>query len=336
MDHRGLKTLLLSKSIFVCVAASIVVGGATAAVVTAPGVNGQIAFRRYLDDGRTWGAVFVSSPDGMKQRQVTRPPRGVNDDQPDWSPDGSLLVFFRCPGICQVHTVRADGSGLRQLTSPTGSDDSHASFTPDGKQIVFTRASGRLRIVPGGDQIEHSDIVVMDLDGKNRRVILRAPAYKADYEWPTFAPDGSQFVFEHRRSYLVDRATRRALVVSSADGKSRKRITPWSLNAGDGPDWSPDGKLILFRSHEDEDEATQSQLYTIRPDGTKLTQLTRFPAGTLLLSSTFSPDGKQIVLSKAGKNGNADIFIMRSDGTGLRPVTQTKLWDSAPDWGSRP
>ena len=317
----------------VLVLAGVVVGSVAAEVVTAPGQNGKIAFRRYFDEGRTWGAVFVSSADGTQARQVTHPPRGVNDDQPDWSANGSLLVFFRCPGRCQIHTVRADGTGLKRLTSPTGSDDSHASFTPSGHHIVFTRASGALRTYSSGDQIQHSDIVVMDLNGKNRRILLRAPEYQADYEWPTFAPDGSQFVYEHRRSYFVDRQTRRALVVSSADGKRRTRITPWSMNAGDGPDWSPDGKQILFRSHEDEDEATQSQLYTIRPDGTGLKRLTNLPAGTLLLSATFSPDGKQIVFSKAGKNGNADIYTMHADGTNVRPVTQTKLWDSAPDWG---
>jgi hypothetical protein len=25
---------------------------------------------------------------------------------------------------------------------------------------------------------------------------------------------------------------------------------------------------------------------------------------------------------------------MRANGTGIRPVTRTALWDSAPDWGS--
>ena len=259
---------------------------------------------------------------------MSRPPRGLLDDQPDWAPDGSRLVFTRCPtGRCEIYTIRPDGTGLRRLSGlpgvPGGGDDSHASFTGDGRHIVFTRASGGLRTYPGGDQIEHSDIVVMNLDGKNRRVVLRAPSFQADYEWPMFSPNGSRLVYEHRRSYFADRQMRRALVVASANGKSRKRITPWSLNAGDGPDWSPNGVRILFRSHEDEDEATQSQLYTIRPDGTDLRRLTNFPRGTLVLSATFSPDGKQIVFSKGGIAGQADVFTMRADGTNVRPVTKS-------------
>jgi TolB protein len=311
---------------------------ASVANATSPGKNGQIAFRRYFDDSQTWGAIFVASAGGTGVRQVTRPSRGVVDDQPDWSPDGSLLVFYRCPGgLCKIYTVRPNGTELRELSSPVGlrSHDSRASFTPDGRHIVFTRASGGLRTYPGGDQVRHSDIVVMDLNGKNRRVVLRAPDYQADYEWAMFSPDGSRLVYEHRRSHFADPRMRRALVVSSANGERRKRITPWALNAGDGPDWSPDGGRIVFRSHEDEDERTQSQIYTIRPDGTDLRPLTNFPKGTLVLSSTFSPDGKQIVFSKAGKSGKAAVFVMRADGTDVRPVVQSARWDSAPDWGTR-
>jgi Tol biopolymer transport system component len=305
---------------------------------TAPGTNGRIAFRRYLDHNRTWGAIFVVNSDGTNARQVTRPPRGTIDDFPDWSPKGSLIVFQRCSPTapCAVFTVRPDGTGLKRLSTSSElfSNDSGPSFLPDGRRIVFTRGSGGVRAYPGGDQVKRSDLVVMDVNGKNRRVLSRAPLYQADYEYPMFAPDGARLVYEHRRSHFADRLTRRALVVVSANGQRARRLTPWNLNAGDGADWSPDGRRILFRSHEDDDEGTQSQLYVVRPDGSDLTQVTRVSAGTLLLSASFSPDGKWIVYGAAGKNGNADVFAMRADGSGVRPVTKTALWDSAPDWGS--
>ena len=200
---------------------------------------------------------------------------------------------------------------------------------------MFTRASGGVRTFPGGDQINHSDLVVMNVEGGARRVIARAAPYKADLENAMFAPNGSRIVYEHRRSYFVDPKTRRALIVAGATGTKPHRITPWNLDAGDGADWSPDGKRILFRSHEDEDEATQSQLYQIRPDGTRMEQLTQLPFGTLLLSSGYSPDGKWIVYATAGKGGAADVRVMQVDGSHDAPVTQTTAWDSAPDWGPR-
>jgi Tol biopolymer transport system component len=31
--------------------------------------------------------------------------------------------------------------------------------------------------------------------------------------------------------------------------------------------------------------------------------------------------------------GQGDLYVMRIDGTGVRQLTRTKVWDSAPDWG---
>jgi len=53
-------------------------------------------------------------------------------------------------------------------------------------------------------------------------------------------------------------------------------------------------------------------------------------------SATFSPDGKQIVFAtNRGKgNSNPAVYVMHADGTHLQLVTQSKLWDSAADWGT--
>ena len=118
-----------------------------------------------------------------------------------------------------------------------------------------------------------------------------------------------------------------------ADGGRQRRITPWSLDAGDNPDWSPDGRLIVFRAPASRFEG--SQVYVVRPDGSGLRQITRFRRGTMVLSYSFSPDGKWITVSKSGRGRNPDIFVMRTNGTGIRPVTRTTLWDSAPDWGPK-
>ena len=63
-------------------------------------------------------------------------------------------------------------------------------------------------------------------------------------------------------------------------------------------------------------------------------QLTHFKPGTWIGSASFSPDGRWITFAKAGRGGAADVFVMRTDGSGIRPVTRTPLWDSAPDWGA--
>jgi Tol biopolymer transport system component len=114
-----------------------------------------------------------------------------------------------------------------------------------------------------------------------------------------------------------------------------RRLTPWELRAGDGPNWSPDGKRILFRSNESE-HFTNSNFFTVGVDGTGLEQVTDVEPTTRLYSSGFSPDGTSITFGMQGTDGAADVFTMRLDGTGLSPVTRTPLGDSAPDWGATP
>ena len=55
---------------------------------TFAGDNGRIAFRRFLDEERSTGAVFTINPDGTDERQITDPPTGFVDRNPDVSPDG--------------------------------------------------------------------------------------------------------------------------------------------------------------------------------------------------------------------------------------------------------
>jgi TolB protein len=313
------------------------------AQATAPGKNGEIAFKRYLDSGRSTGAIFTVDPNGKGERQITRPNAGVVDDQPDWSRDGSLLVFHRSVpnSPFAIYTVKPDGSDLTRLSPPcstsgpgvetTCEDGAWGTFLPDGKRVVYTRATGTVRHFPNWDQIQHSDIVVRDVNGANPRVLIRSRPFAGDYESPVFSPDGTRLVYVRSNSPLAKPPLTHALFVARADGSRQRRITPWSLDAGDNPDWSPDGRLIVFRSPASSFEG--SQVYVVRPDGTGLQQLTRFEPGTSVLSYSFSPDGKRITFSKSGRGGQPDIFVMRANGKDVRPVTRTALWDSAPDWG---
>jgi Tol biopolymer transport system component len=313
----------------------------SSADATAPGGNGRIAFKRYFDSGRATGAIFTIDANGTRERQITRPEANVIDDQPDWSPDGSLLVFERSGSPHAIYTVEPDGSELTRLSPPCSAsgarvetkceDGSGASFLPDGRRIVYTRATGKVRHFPGEDFIQHSDIVVRDVDGASL-VLIRSRPYSGDNLQAHFSPDGSRFVYVRANSPLAKPAGGLALFVARSDGSGRRQITPWSLDAGDNPDWSPDGRLILFRS--DEHVARQSQIYVVRPDGSGLRPLTHFEPGTTVLSYSFSPDGQWITFAKTGRGGEPDIFVMRANGTGIRPVTHTTLWDSAPDWGT--
>jgi Tol biopolymer transport system component len=338
-----------SRAIAVLAALALVSALAMAAPASAttPGKNGRIAFKGYLDADNTTGAIFTIRPDGTHARQITFPTVGSVDDQPDWSPDGSLIAFRRCvpDTVCAIYTVRPNGTHLRRLSPPCHAtppdletkcaDESEVAFLPDGRRVVFTRATGRVREFSNGEGfIEHSDIVIRDLSGRHAHVVLRGRPFAGDNAQMAVSPDGTRIAFQRQNSPLAEPAGGIAVFVMRINGTHLRRITPWSLQAGDHPDWSPDGRWILFRSNV-EGEFLNSQLYLIHPGGSGLRQITHVSADTMLLSASFSPNGARIVFSRSGRSGQPDIFTMRVDGSDVHQVTRTPLWESAPDWGPR-
>ena len=329
-----------------CVAAAMLTS--PVATATSPGHDGAIAYKGFLDADRTTGAVFTIRPDGSHRRQVTHPSAGTVDDQPDWAPNASRIAFRRCaPDVpCAIYTVRPDGSGLRRSTpactaapedvETACADESEVAYLPDSRHVLLTRSTGEVRDFPDSDSfIEHSDIVVRDLATGRTRVLLRSRPFAGDLVEMVASPDGRRIAFVKHGSPLATPAGGQALFVLRVDGSHPHRITPWSLEAGDHPDWSPDGRWILFRS-PDHGDFLGSQLYVVHPDGRDVRQVTHVEPGARLLSSSFSPDGRHIVFGRDGKAGEPDIFTMDLRGGRVHQVTRTPLWDSAPDWGSRP
>jgi TolB protein len=324
------------------------------AQATAPGMNGRIVFRRYLDVAKTTSAIFTIQPDAKSVHQVTQPPNGADDREPDWSPDGRRIAFERklpCPAggprdglnnTCDlVYTVRRNGHELTTLV-PCGFDASAAfpgncvgvddpAWSPDGSKLAFQynlvdrRYTGSFNLNAG--------VWIVNADGTDaHEVTQRTPGTAWDFG-PQWSPDGTKLVF-----YRADLGIGAdAVFTVDVDGGNEFQVTPWQLGAGDHPDWSPDGQWLLFRVQPGDGS---SNVYKAHPDGTALTNLTREPAdGHQYLSSGFSPDGQLIVSARtpgAGPEGAADIVVMNADGSNVRPVTETRLWDSGADWGPRP
>lgn len=151
----------------------------------------MVAFTRYrLQNAPIWSEIFVARPDGSGVRKVSHSKVAVEDDQAQWSPDGNWIVFDRCTskGPCSVWLVRADGTGQRRLSpfcpsrlpSLVCADDSGASFAPDGQHVVFTHAWGHVKRTSLGDEIEHSAIATVDLDGKHMTILRQLAPYAGD------------------------------------------------------------------------------------------------------------------------------------------------------------
>ncbi len=318
---------------------------AAPAQATFEGKNGRIAFRRFLNEDRTWGAVFTINPNGSHERQVTFPKQGFVDRNPDVSPDGRRIVFEReGPDYDEVFVVNADGSHLTWLTrhgpkdfclALSGNCSGSPAWTPDGRHIVFRSARG----APVGGAVELQAVFMMRADGSHERQLtqLATPRLGEDFD-PQVSPDGGKIVFERRNVRTAKPEGGIALWVLDLRSGRERRITRYALSAGDTPDWSPNGKRILFHNNQAQDPHVSANLYTVKPNGKGLKQLTFETGGTRnYLGSSYSPDGRHIVAGFRPATGgtNADIFIMNTDGSHRRPLTQTVLYDSYPDWGPK-
>ena len=334
-EHRHMHRPRTAAAAVVVVA---LVAGAAAVVAhaTVPGKNGQIVYRCNGPAG-----LCVSNADGTGERNLTQ--RAGVDDQPDWSPDGSKVAFQRCrEAACNVWTVTRSGASLRRIGR--AGDEADPAWAPNGKQIAYSRGGGGdaydFPLEP--DQIEHAEIYVMNANGGAAHPltgITTGKPFSADVEAPAWSPSGKQIVFAVHNSKLGDPANQRALFVINADGSAQRQLTPWSLNGGGRLDWSPDGKLILFRVAGA--KKAHGNIYTVHPDGSGLKQLTHYPAPKAVSSGSFSPDGKWITFSRfSGSTPYPSIFAMHTAGTGVRRVTRragaagrTDL-NYSPDWGS--
>lgn len=113
-------------------------------------------------------------------------------------------------------------------------------------------------------------------------------------------------------------------------GGNPKRLSATPVRFGFRPEWSPDSREIVYEV----DAGAQADLYIVDIDrpieaGTNPRVLAddifddRFPA--------WSPTGEWITFV-SWRDGNADIFIVRPDGRGVRNLTQDKGWDVSPSW----
>ncbi len=319
-------------------ACAAVVGLAAGAHATTPGTNGRIAFLIAGEHDQ----IATINADGTGRRQLTR--RGdAASLQPDWSPDGKRIVFERDKPrpnskpdslpIIDVYVMNADGKHVVKLSHTTlRSPGAEApAWSPDGRTIVFDRPT----LVGGKCCV--SPIFTMSPSGKNVHQITKAGPVGA-YE-PQWSPDGTRFVYTgFRRS-----DGRAAIFTIKVDGTDRRQLTDWGLDAH-SPDWSPDGSRIVFSSSADYHATFAPNIFTVRPDGSELKQLTFNPPGERNRTNaprssapTWSPDGSRITYSHTPGSGSdefADIFSMRADGTDARLVTRTaKQWEKDPDWG---
>lgn len=201
-----------------------------------------------------------------------------------------------------------DGKIKKQLTNTPGYDG-EAIVSPKGDRMIFCS-------MRNGDM----DLYTMKLDGSDVKQITNALGYDGG-AW--YSPDGNKIVWRASRPKTEQEQqdykdllaqglvmpTQMEVFVANADGSDAKQITHLG-KANWAPNFTPDGKHIIFASNHEYERGFPFNMYVISLDGSNLQKISHdggfdaFPA--------FSPDGKKIIFSSNRNNGgnnDTNLFI---------------------------
>lgn len=231
-------------------------------------------------------------------------------------------IVFVCnrEGADNVCITNSSGDPIHLITSVKGDGEGISSprWAPGRGKIAFDLRNAITR---------RRDVHLMNADGTNMQKVTNSSG-TTFYRNPAWSPDGSQLAFE------CGNPAGWQICVSAADGSNLKRVTDGGNNRN--PDWSPDGKRLVFHSDQDSTPAASqafrgSDVYVMNADGSNVRRLTVTAAGRTSQDPAWSRRGEQIAFMST-RDGAAQIYAIRSDGTRLRRLTHDNKPAGHPRW----
>jgi Tol biopolymer transport system component len=232
------------------------------------------------DYGYAETEIMLVNMDGSGLETIVPPKKDTLAANSCWAPDGKSLIFISTDNPEHVPRLKQIDLETREISDvPAPADRRTSDPHWEGDKVVF----------PVRDDDDIARVWVMDADGENARQVTdpeRPEDWKdsiihfGDFD-PKISPDGSTIAFmryfggEKWRVFVVDTGTGKEKDLSPDEGL-------------DGlPEWSSDGKKILFR-HINREKPKTIGLYTMNPDG-KDRKMVPLPRGYLYKHASFFP-----------------------------------------------
>jgi Tol biopolymer transport system component len=232
--------------------------------------------------------ILVMKSDAMGKKQLVSDPTAQLITA-SWSPDGNKIAFLSTrpsdSDILKKYQVSyhyllyeidvASGKEKRLLNFPV----SGFRWSPDGKRMLFISSYEDPGLVKGA-------VYIFNLQtGEQKRVTSFGQACYA-----TWSPDGKQIAFSMGTDQSSD------VYVMNSDGQSTRCLTD-SKSVYTRPEWSPDGKAIVYVAMnplgaKDVEVGT----YIMNPDGANKKLLSPIMA----YGAIWSPDGKSLLILRDG------------------------------------
>lgn len=305
--------------------------------------------------GECSNEVTVMGADGTGLHTVLK--QGCEDRAGSWSPRGGRMAFSTdsvdwwdaaAPQLAGVWTADLDG-GHRQLVAAGGWDPAwqpRALRSFERGSTAGHSTTGGRRLAIAATSARGWDVFTLRPDGTG----LRRLTDLGDATGPSWSPDRRWIAFIRKGSELW---------VMRSDGSGRRKVTGW-MDGHAGLSWSPDGRRVVYSdgylmtidvrtrhkhqvpglrrfdgyTYESVSRCTggpwiaftsggsggREDLYVVRPDGTRLTRLTR--SRGLESQVQWSDRCDRLAVTTTSDLRQTDLLVVRR-ATGVRQV----LWD---------
>lgn len=299
--------------------------------------------------------IYVVPLAGGTPRQLTR--EGSSNGRPRWSPDSKSIYFIsNRTGKSQVWSMNADGSQPRQMTK-ISTEASGVLVAPNGERILFLSSvypdcgADDACNARRADEEEKSKVKARiytsllyrhwtEWRGQRRQHLFSSKTDGTDvkeltpgqFDVPPFSlggpddytisPDSIEVAFTMNVDIDAASSTNSDIYVVPLTGPEKpadvRKITS-GLGADASPAYSPDGRLLAFRS--------QSRA-GIESDRWRLMVLDRASGRTSSLtdgidrwvgSFTWAPDSTRLFFTTEDR-GRTGVQVIQATGGGVRPV----------------